>query len=334
MNKFFSENIWLKDGEKNSDKKKEEISPAEKTTDCEKTKDSISDNKINEFSDNKKVEYKHWQSELESENNKNKVENYDKKIKNVEKIYLETQSFTLKEHYDSFDSKNVERMKSEFESNKIEIYNEPYFLTDVLKGVDPRTRESVIGCRDTNDGKICIRDSKDINRLKHTITHETIHDLSYQKVSEMKNSTQSGIYAHSRAFDMSSGALKVRESDEGRGLNEGLTEMYTERKMQKFGEELTFAPYSQELSWAANIEDIVGVDICSNAYFGGDIDSMKEKVNDINQDSRTWDDLIKNIDEYHFCRGVGEKASMRKYKDNVDRIVDNLHSKNADKGGN
>jgi len=276
-------------------------------------------------------EYQHWNSAEEQEANRKSVIDYDNKKRAVDKASLETQSSILTRHQDAFDEKNINRMSSEFGSNKIEIYNEPDF---VVEKVPVDTQYKIVGVRDIKDGKISIRDGDDITRLKHTSTHETMHDLSYQHENSQVQAFESdrGDMAIVSTKDLTSGIHKIEEtfrvtdgtSDRleikhyNRYLNEGITEMYTLEEMHQRGEYPDFDSYTQEYGWAANLREIAGDEHVAKAYFGGDIKGLKRRVDDMGGRPGTWEALNHNIDAY---RSTGDI----RFKEAADEIIDRLH---------
>lgn len=282
-----------------------------------------------------KKEYYHWNSKTEQEINRSKISDYDNKKRSVDKATLQTQSSILTKYRECFDRENILRMSSEFGSNKTEIYNEPYFVTEKAPDVGSF---KVVGLRDFPDGKICIRDCEDIIRLKHTATHETMHDLSYQHSAHDVRIVEAdrGIAMISQT-DLTSGIHMVQKTEKivdgesegieykhfNRHLNEGFTELYTIEQMQERGEYPGFDSYTQEVGWAVNLREIVGDELIAKAYFGGDIDGLQQRVDEMSRSPRAWETLNFNIDAY---RKIGDL----RYKLAADNIIDSLQD---EKGG-
>lgn len=280
-------------------------------------------------------EYHHWNSVAEQERNRKRIENYDEKKRAVDKVSLQTQSSILKKYRDRFDEENVSRMRGELGSNKTEIYNEPYFVRELSPDIG---QYKVLGSRDFPDGKICIRDSDDVTCLKHTATHETMHDLSYQHVeNRIRNSINdsdgspitisetrivSGLQSTEKRVLIENGEssdMGMRRSN--RFLNEGITELYTIEEMQARGEFPHFNSYTQEVGWALNLRDKVGDDLIADAYFGGNVESLENKINSMSSIENAWKELNRNIDAYH-C--TDNQEYKRVYKNAVDSIIDGL----------
>lgn len=271
-------------------------------------------------------EYNHWNSKEEQEFNRKLIYDYDDKKRNVDKASLQTQRYILTKYDGCFDEKHIARMASELGSNKIEIYNEPYFKTRIA--ADDGTYK-VLGVRTFPEGKICIRDSNDIARMQHTSTHETMHDLSYQHSSEVyPDEGSNALISHKY---LTSGIHKVETKgriidgqfhQEGtkhynRGLNEGFTELYTVEAMQERSDNPDFDSYSQEVGWAQNLREIAGDDKVAKAYFGGDVDGLKQYVDEMSDTPEAWVRLNYNIDAYH-------ETGYLYYKNEADAIIDSL----------
>ena len=281
-------------------------------------------------------EYHHWNTPEEEKRNQIKVNNYEQKKRIADKSSLYTQRSILIEFGDRFDKENIERIGSEIGSNKLEIYNEDSFKDKF--GNDP---EGYIrtGLREMKEGKICVRDTDDLDRLSHTATHETMHDLSCQK---KEHSTISGKneFGHQIEFSIDNkysgihkfevrevqrdGKLERKEGKEyNRYLNEGFTEYFTIQEMKKRDEEVSFDSYTQEVGWTQNIIDAVGEDTVADAYFGGDIKQIQEKVDSMSDINYAWETLNYHIDSYHVCNNTERKMEHKKI---VDEIIDSLQS--------
>ena len=295
----------------------------------------------------RKKEYQHWESKEAQEENRRQIVDYDHKKREVQRASLETQRSILTRYGDRFDQENMQRMHSEIGSNKIEIYNEPYFVTEKVPDISKPVK--VLGMRDFPDGKICIRDGEDLAKLKHVSTHETMHDLSYQHSDHNTKTVQDTLTGQLRTVsktELSSGIHRVETTRQivdgkpvgdakdihyNRYLNEGITELYTIEEMQRRGEQPDFASYTQEVGWVLNLRDKVGDDLIADAYFGGNLEALRQKVNDMSDISDAWDNLSLSIDEYNraleIYSNTGDlhyKNRAEQYKQAADYIIDSL----------
>jgi len=327
MGKFFNDSPFKNDIPETKDAKK----PQESIS-IERPRNLSADEYVDRIDGLlERKEYHHWNSKEDQEINRSRIRDYDQKKRAVDKASLQTQRSILTKYRNCFDSENINRMHSELGSNKIEIYNEPYFVSEKAPDVGGYR---VVGMRDFPDGKICVRDTDDLNRLKHTSTHETMHDLSFQNATHLSDSKvlDNGKIATYSRTELTSGIHKVDKAEKivdgkvettdirhsNRFLNEGLTELYTIEEMNARGEFPHFDSYSQEVGWALNLRESVGDEVVAQAYFGGDVESLRDKVNGMSNIPDAWDVLNQNIDAYHHTGNL-------KYKFAADSIIDELH---------
>ena len=275
-------------------------------------------------------QYHHWESDEERDKNRASVENYDEKKRTVDKASLQTQSSVLKEHETRFTYENLTRVESELGSNKIEIYNERSFAADK----DPTFGTyRILGLRDFPDGKICVRDSENLDTLRHVSTHETMHDLSYQAtnhevetlydergraVTTSDTVHSSGLHRFEKREVIVDGeTLEPEVKQYNRYLNEGYTELYTIEEMQKRGESPSFDSYTEEVGWAMLLREKVGSDIIADAYFGGHLDELAHCVDSMSDFPKAWEQLNRHIDAYHYTKD-------QKHREAVCSILDSM----------
>ena len=282
-------------------------------------------------------EYIHWESPEDREKNRAAIEDYDAKKRAVNKASLMTQRDTLTRYHDCFDQEAVRRMHSELGSNKTEIYNEPLFAAEKAPG-DGAYR--VVGMRDVRDGKICIRDCDNMDTLKHTSSHETMHDLSYQGAEQdikhiraadgeiiivSKATNHSGIFRLETTRSIhSDGSEVISRSEANRYLNEGMTEMYTIEAMNARGEYPRFDSYTQEVAWALQLREKVGEEAFARAYFGGDVAQLEDRVNSMSSVENAWTVLNNNINAYHESVTWYRPNGDQNIKRTVDAMIDDL----------
>ena len=282
-------------------------------------------------------EYVHWESPEDREKNRAAIEDYDAKKRAVDKASLMTQRDTLTKYHDCFDQEAVQRMHSELGSNKTEIYNEPLFAAEKAPG-DGAYR--VVGMRDVRDGKICFRDCDNMDTLKHTSSHETMHDLSYQGAEQdikhiraadgeiitvSKTTNHSGIFRLETTRSIhSDGSEAISRSEANRYLNEGMTEMYTIEAMNARGEYPRFDSYTQEVAWSLQLREKVGEEAFARAYFGGDVAQLEDRVNSMSSVENAWTVLNDNINAYHESVTWYRPNGDQNIKRTVDAMIDDL----------
>lgn len=283
-----------------------------------------------------KKTYRHWDSPEKMAKNKAEVPNYDEKMHEVDKAALYTKRSVIEAQRDRINEDNYKRIRSELGSSKTEIYSDANFRSMLPN--DER-HAHVIGMRDMKDGKIQLRDN-DIESLKHTSTHETMHDLSFQNaehnvdtfrtekgdtISVSETRQTSGIHVYENKKYIQNGEIKrVEENQLNRYLNEGITEKNTISEMLKRGENPSVESYTQEVNWAINLEEKVGKDLIDDAYYGGNIDQLKDRVDSMSSSGNAWEELNQNIDRYHYEL---DPVAKIEYKRNVDVILDELHDR-------
>ena len=277
-----------------------------------------------------KKKYTHWETEVDRKQNQDAIIGYDFKKRSVDKATLTTQRDLLIRYGNYFDKPSVERIESELGSNKVEIYNSPYFASHFAQD---HGNYIVTGLRTVKDGKICLRDTDNVESLTHTATHEAVHDSSFQR-ERAGAGTLEGIggqdIGFSRAENMS-GIERIEKLDtttsEGvercdlvrvnRYLNEGFTELCTIEEMERRGETPDFTSYTEELGWAYAIRERVGEEIAAGAYFGGDVATLEKKVNSMSDIPNAWRILNDHIDAFHVCDDVQERNQHKKVIEDI-----------------
>lgn len=316
--------------------KTERISP-EKISSAEKYEDYVS-------SALEKKEYTHWTSSEQQEVNRQLITDYQFKKIEADRASLLTQKDILTRYREKFDSDGIQRMSSELGSNKLEIYNSEYFLHNISGD----NRPTVIGCREFPSGKICVKDTNDMVSLKHTASHETMHDLSFQSADHRSKTTPlgDGRFQTKSIESLQSGIEKIEkttlingdgtttcsESIKNYSLNEGLTEMYTVESMQMRGDNPGLSGYTMERAWAITLREKLGDEIVADAYFSGDVDALELSFNQRTNIPEAWNKLNAAIDGYGRSK-EGSEASKEYYK-LVWNIFDSLDStRTLEKGG-
>lgn len=276
------------------------------------------------------MEYKHWNTDAESKENKDAIAGYDFKKRSVDKASLVTQRDILTRYKGAFDRDAYERMSNELGSNKMEIYNSPYFSSHFAQD---HGKYIVTGVRTIKDGKICLRDNDNVDGLVHTATHETMHDLSYQRNRDVSGSakqlpgqdipfvrldSESGIHRIEKVkYTSADGTDISKEVHVNRYLNEGLTELYTIEEMQRRGEIPDFSSYTDEVGWAYALRDRVGEESVVNAYFGGDLAALEKRVNSMSDIPNAWRILNQSIDAFHTSMDPLEKSRHKEVADSI-----------------
>lgn len=236
-----------------------------------------------------------------------KVPDYPRKKSLVDRAACDTKNSVLFKYGEVFDREQLQRIQDEVVPEKYEVYNGQYFVEEKLANVPLNERAYIVGIHGVKDHEIGIKDTGDLIGMRHTTTHETMHSLSYQKrfyeqgngrwgeiehIDCSKKKDRSGI--REITYDESEGKVE----DANRRLNEGITEMYTLREIMDRGEVPGLQSYTKEVGWAMQLEECVGAETLSRAYFGGDLDGLRSAVNELGEDDSTWDGLSSGMDRH------------------------------------
>lgn len=297
-----------------------------------------------------KKEYQHWATPEQMEANRRAITEYDQKKRTADKTALQTQQEFLNRYPDFFDTDNIKRMSSELGSNKLEIYTPEFFSEKFPEGTDA---SSVVGFREFPSGKISIKDTDDSEMLKHTVTHETLHDLSYQHEADDAitqgpegNETVKHVRRLQNGVEQVITTERIYLNDEAReyenkrvnrGINEGLTEMYTIEALEGRGEDPGFAGYTAERGWALFLQEKMGDETVARAYFGGDVNSLEEKFNGMTDIPDAWQQFNGCVDSYlRFASNPDlrkeEPGVMEYYERTAWEILESLRDESAGGG--
>lgn len=257
------------------------------------------------------------------------VKEYSYKKALIDEAALNTKNSVLDRYGGLIGEDQKVRINEEISPDKYEIYNRRYFIETKLSGVPYERRDSIIGFHEVESHEVALRDSDDPDELLHVTTHETMHSLSFQKsLYEQKNGTWSDIetldfeqqkvrsgvreitYRNDKVDKDHSERIRVQDAN--LGLNEGMTELYTLRELLRRGEEPGLSAYTEQVNWAAQLEQCVGEDTMAKAYFGGALDELGNKVDELLGSSGSWDQLSFMIDRYGKLSIVTEESRQER----------------------
>ena len=260
------------------------------------------------------------------------IENYAHKKRQADIAMLKTEKFYLQKYGDMLDNSRIEQLYDILDDEKITLYDSENFYKKYFAA------DSVTGLRETQSGKISIKDTVYIDSLKKTASHEATHDVSFQKntLPEVKHNTlddgriqetkkvsyQSGIHTIDCEWVSIDGkVITDHKNDKCRMLNEGLTENYNLEALRARGETPNFEAYHYERGWANSMRDIVGHAIVDRAYFGGDIQTLKDRFNNMASDSNAWDYFNECIDKHFESLEKNKYDLAKSYADKVNNIL-------------
>lgn len=271
------------------------------------------------------------------------IRDFDFKRSSVLGAAEATRQSVINENLKHYDAENLKRVTSEDYAEKIQIENQKYFVEN-MKGTTESDKPYILGYRNPASGEIRIKDSEDINRINHIATHEIMHDLSFNgndvksvryadgqsMVSETRYTDRCGIRTSEFTVKNVDGRdVEKRSAECNRTLNEGITENRTIQEMKKRGETPNFECYQQNVQWAQILEAKAGKDSIDKAYFGGDIQSLSDKINNLSDDPKAWETLNYNMDQFSkLARSsdMGDIAEARECRERVDMMLAKMRS--------
>ncbi len=174
----------------------------------------------------------------------------------------------------------------------------------------PGAKLEVIGHCDEK-GNIYMKDISRAN-VNHTITHETMHLSSDRAVIYTETGEKVVISGLRESLVSKEGKLVF---DSNRGINEGVTEMYTLKELLSRGDvEAAEAvnAYSASRQWAQRMEALVGEERFAGAYFGSDKDSLKSEFIRLNDGkASSWNEFTKDIDTLQYGKNPEEREQAQ-----------------------
>ena len=197
---------------------------------------------------------------------------------------------------------------------RIDIESENY-KPKVLSAEDysarfPEADPSVLGHYDA-EGRIYLKEGTP-EAVNHVTTHEAMHLTSFKELDD--SSVHREIYR--------SGIREVVYNEDGvtennnQALNEGITELYAVREMQRRGELSSIealSAYPEAQRKAYELQGIVGSEAIQKAYFGGEIESLTAEVNRLNYgDETAWERYSRNIDILEYSTDANEIRNARR----------------------
>ena len=231
---------------------------------------------------------------------------YDETQNNVETFHEESlkQIMELNEKY--MPESSIERINNGVDSIKTENYN----------------GNSKLGSFSFNKGKSQIEVvNKNVSQLERTTRHETHHFSSLNR--EIIVPGKGGYTVHKTSgvrqlswFHNNETGEKTYISEKNRGLNEGITTMYTNRQLEAVSTEKAQQAaretgYQQSTEICQQLEQIVGKDAVASAYYGGDIKGLEKKVDELGGE-KSFENLSKCAEKVTYSKDKGERINAMK----------------------
>lgn len=215
------------------------------------------------------------------------------------KAHEETKQSYMEEYRKYMNSEQVSRLESEETLEKLHVVSPEEYINQ-FPGVD----FNALGHCD-KEGNIYVKAVSD-NYVIHTITHETTHLSSDREICK-DDSGVTHIVSGLRET-LRDGNIKLE--DHNMGINEGITEMYTLRELEKRGETeaaMCVKSYSEARIWGEHLESLLGSETVSAAYFGKNKEAMVREFNYLNNgDKGAWREFSQDIDIVTYSSNLGE----------------------------
>ncbi len=175
----------------------------------------------------------------------------------------------------------------------------------------PKADPNVLGHYDSN-GRIYIKEGSP-ETLTHVVTHEAMHLTSFNEVDD----TGGGLRTYRSGIRETICDETGLREDHNRALNEGITELYAIREMQRRGEVPSVeavSAYPEAQKAAFELQDIVGCSRIQEAYFGGDTEQLKNEVIRLSYgDETAWARYTENVDTLEYSKDQ-EKIQAARWK--------------------
>ena len=169
-----------------------------------------------------------------------------------------------------------------------------YSGVDNIEAVEFVPQKGYTGCYMYSNGMSSIEVSViDEQQMERSVKHETNHFASKNSEIIVPDPERNGYTVYktvgtreTKSFHSFDTGTITEFTSKGEGLNEGLTTMYTNRQLTELSTEKGRSAERQEIYAHATelckqLESIVGEDTLKEAYYGGNIDALKIKVDSL-----------------------------------------------------
>lgn len=196
---------------------------------------------------------------------------------------------------------------------------------DHLDVVEPNENSRTIGTFSFHEGSttitVCAINKEQVER---TTQHEVNHFASYNKEIQVEPSDEgmegkqfmrtSGIREY-EYYESPNGSVCMLK-DSNRGFNEGITQMYTIRQLRDIDEQkginaLRQNGYAHATELVEQVEEAVGEEVISRAYYGGDLKGLEDRLDEMGGKG-TFDTLSRCMDEVTYSSSyIDRMIAMR-----------------------
>lgn len=194
-----------------------------------------------------------------------------------------------------------------------------------IKAVEYNPESRVTGSFAFHNNQNSIRVSN-INetQMERTTKHETNHFTSFNREIIVPGEKGYTVYKTSGVRQASyfhpTQGQEVPISSKNRGLNEGITTMYTNQQLEaidpaKAAEAARQNGYAHATELSQELESLVGKDAIAQAYYGGNIAGLEAKVNELGGE-KAFENLSRCMDTVTYSKDYAERMSaMREAQD-------------------
>lgn len=186
------------------------------------------------------------------------------------------------------------------------------------KALFPEMDDNVLGHCDAL-GRICIKNVSK-GTVSHISTHETMHLCANR---ELQANESGGFQSISGVHDVAVSSDDEVLWDKNRGINEGITEMYTLRELTARGESQaaeSVNAYSEARIWAERLENLVGPDAVADAYFDHGGEKLQEEISRLDPEhENAWDHFSSNVDKLEY--GATQDEMEEAYQDLTSQYI-------------
>ena len=194
-----------------------------------------------------------------------------------------------------------------------------------IKAVEYNPESRVTGSFTFHNNQNSIRVSN-INetQMERTTKHETNHFTSFNREIIVPGEKGYTVYKTSGVRQASyfhpTKGQEVPISNKNRGLNEGITTMYTNQQLEaidlaKATEAARQNGYAHATELSQELESLVGKEAIAQAYYGGNIADLEAKVNELGGE-KAFESLSRCMDTVTYSKDYAERMSaMREAQD-------------------
>lgn len=194
-----------------------------------------------------------------------------------------------------------------------------------IKAVEYNPESRVTGSFAFHNNQNSIRVSN-INetQMERTTKHETNHFASFNREIIVPGEKGYTVYKTSGVRQASyfhpTQGQEVPLSSKNRGLNEGITTMYTNQQLEaidpaKAAEAARQNGYAHATEISQELESIVGKESIAQAYYGGNIAGLEAQVNELGGE-KAFENLSRCMDTVTYSKDYAERMSaMREAQD-------------------